>query len=113
MPFFFIAPLWFVFVVAGIGFCFFRRTRFLSTYIIICSTSGLIFSFISSLAALLPMALLLGHAGSSSDASRLAGLALAGLGYVAGLAIGGLIGVAAGFFVARWVNRRLRWTLDA
>ena len=98
MPFFFIVPLWLLFVVAGILLLFSSRLRFLSSYLVLGATLGLLFAFLLSLALLMLGAKLL--AGTS-----LAWISL--LAYLFGIVVGGAIGVAIGLILARGLNRRL------
>ena len=104
MPFFLIVPIWLLCVVAGLGFCFSRQFRFLSFYLVLSSTGGVLLSF-----ALSTLVLWIGPRLVSS-ASGWAKLILIAA-YVAGIAIGGLVGMLAGFLIARKINQRLRWTL--
>src|ERR1700704_3565403 len=102
MPFFFIVPIWLFCVVVGLALCFFRQFRFLSSYVVLGSTGGLILSF-----ALSTFLLWIGPRLLSS-ASGWAGLILIAA-YLGGIAIGGLVGIIAGFLTARKINQRL-WT---
>src|ERR1700694_3436151 len=103
MPFFFIVPIWLFCVVVGLALCFFRQFRFLSSYVVVGSTGGLILSF-----ALSTFLLWIGPRLLSS-ASGWAGFILI-VAYFAGIAIGGLVGIVAGFLTARKINQRLHWT---
>ena len=98
MPFFFIAPLWLLSVVAGILFLFSSRLRFLSAYMVLGATLGLLCAFLLSLAFLMVGAKLLG--GTS-----VAWISL--LAYLFGIGAGGVIGIVAGLILARGLNRRL------
>jgi len=103
MPFFFIVPIWLLCVVVGLALCFFRQFRFLSSYVVLSSTGALILSFaLSSFWLWFGPRLL-------SNASGWAGLILIAA-YLAGIAIGALVGIIAGFLAARKINRRLHWT---
>jgi len=104
MPFFLIVPIWLLCVVAGLALCFSRQFRFLSFYLVLGSTGGLILAF-----ALSTFVLRLGPRLVSS-ASGWVNLILIAV-YIAGVAIGGLVGMLAGFLMARKINQRLRWTL--
>lgn len=101
MPFFFIAPIWILVVVAGIGIFFSKRLRFLSSYLLLCSTLGLIVSFMLSLGLLMLTGKLL--------AEHLSYGWLALVAYFVGIPIGGIAGALLGFFLARALNRRLGW----
>ena len=98
MPFFFIVPIWLLFVVAGILSSFSSRLRFLAAYLVLGATIGLIFSFLLSLALLMLGARLLG--GTSAAWISL-------LAYLFGILAGGVIGIVAGLILARALNRRL------
>ena len=100
MPFFFIVPVWMLVVMVGVALLFSRRLRFLSSYLLLSSTLGLLLSFLMSLALLL-------IAGKVFGNTSVAWIAL--LAYLAGMFVGGLIGIVAGLFVARKLNRRLGW----
>jgi hypothetical protein len=104
MPFFVIVPIWLFCVVVGLALCFFRQFRFLSSYVFLGSTGGLILSF-----ALSTFLLWIGPRLISSSTSGWAGVILI-VAYLAGIAIGGLVGIIAGFLTARKINQRLRWT---
>jgi hypothetical protein len=106
MPFFLIAPVWLLFVVIGVSLCFFRQTRFLSWYFVLVSSTGMFVSFVLSTLLLWVIPRLF---GSMSSWARWIFIAL----YLASIAFGGLIGAAAGFFAARKMNQRLRWTLPS
>jgi hypothetical protein len=103
MPFFFILPIWLLCVVVGLALCFFKQFRFLSSYLVLSSTGGLILSF-----ALSTFLLWLGPR-FLSNASGWAGLILIAA-YLAGIAIGGFVGIIAGLLAARRINKRLDWT---
>ena len=93
MPFFFIVPIWLLCVAIGLALCFFRQFRFLSSYLVLSSTSGLILSL-----ALSTFLLWIGPR-FLSNASGWTGLILIAA-YLAGIVIGGLVGIIAGFLVA-------------
>jgi hypothetical protein len=98
MPFFFIVPIWVLCVAAGILCLFSSRLRFLSSYLVLGATLGLLSAFLLSLALLMLGARLLG--GTS-----VAWLAL--LAYLLGIIVGGVIGAVAGLILARGLNRRM------
>jgi len=104
MPFFFLLPLWGFCVLAGIALLFFARVRFLGTYVLLGSTFGLLISFLLSVALLFFFAKVL--AGT-----KLAWLAA--VAYLAGIPLGGMIGIAGGAFLAYRLNRRLGWSAAA
>jgi hypothetical protein len=101
MPFFLILPLWLLCLVIGGVLCIFKRVRFLSLYVILCSTGGTLVSFILSTLVLVVMPRLLPNMAGS-------GLLVVGM-YLLGIGFGGLIGVTAGLFAARKANQWLRW----
>ena len=100
MPFFFIAPLWIGFVAVGLLLCFWPKFRFLTSYLLLVSTSGLLFSFALSLLALLILGKLFGG-------TKFAWVAL--LAYLIAIGIGGAVGIALGVAGARRVNVRMGW----
>src|SRR5438874_7853807 len=100
MPFFLIVPIWALCVVVGVVLLFSHRFRFLSLYLLLGSTSGLLLLFLLSLA-------LLFLAGKFLGGSPIAWLAL--VAYLVGLAVGGAGGVAGGLLLARRINRRMGW----
>ena len=106
MPFFLIAPVWLLFVVIGVSLCFFRQARFLSLYFILVSSTGMLISFVLSTLLLWVVPKLFGNMGSWARWMFIAF-------YLASIALGGLIGGVAGFFAARKINQRLRWTLPS
>jgi hypothetical protein len=102
MPFFFLFPLWFLCLVAGLVLCCFENRRFLSSYFFLCPTVGIV--------AALALSTLVAWAGprmlSSTDLwAKLVLLAS----YLLGIGLGGVIGAAAGFGAARKINRLLHW----
>jgi len=100
MPFFFIVPLWILSVLAGVTLLFSKRLRFLSMYLLLSSTGGLLLSFLVSLAFLFV-------AGKLVGGTSMAWLAL--LAYLAGILLGGALGIIGGALLARNVNRRMGW----
>jgi len=103
MPFFFIVPVWFLCVITGVMLCFFKRSRFLSLYLVLSSTGGAILSLVLSTFLLWLAPKLV------SNEPRWGGPILIAA-YLLSLAVGGVIGVAAGFVAAAKINRRLGWT---
>ena len=106
VPYFLILPIWFLFVVVGFAMLLTTRSRHLSTYVVLASTTGLIVSFILSTAILLAFPLLSEAIGLKSG--FLGPLIFLG-GYLGGIAIGGAAGVIAGVRLARKVNGWLGW----
>ena len=86
-------PVWMSFVLLGVAVLFLPRFRFLSAHLILSSTLGLVFSFGMSTMALI----LLPHA----TANRWIVL----LGYLAGIGLGGLIGIVIGTLMANKLNK--------
>ena len=101
MPFFFIVPLWLLLLLFGTALVFSRRLRFLTPYIVLGSTIGLMCSVAVSTAVLLLLGRLLG--GTS-----VAWLAL--VAYLVAIVIGGGVGVVAGLLLGQKVNRQLGWS---
>ncbi len=103
MPFFFIAPLWLLAIAAGLSLLFFRRLRFLSSYLVLASTGGLVLSLLASTLVL--------WLGTSIFNNRNGWAAIVVIGgYLASIPVFGLVGVLLGILAARRINRRLRWT---
>ena len=100
MLFLFIVLLWMVCIMSGAALLFSARLRFLSSYILLGSTAGLVLSFVFSLLFLFVAAKLVG--GTSADG-------IAALVSLAGFLLGGVAAVIGGLFLARKVNRRLGW----
>jgi hypothetical protein len=100
MPFFFIVPVWMLVVFVSVPLLFFRRLRFLSSYLVLSSTLGLLLSFLISLAFLL-------IAGKVFGNTSVAWIAI--LAYLAGMLVGGVLGFVAGLLLARNFNRRVGW----
>jgi hypothetical protein len=92
MPFFFLVPLWILSIIAGAILLLFARLRFLSAYIFLASTIGIVSAFLVSLAVLALAAKI--FAGTS-----FAWVAL--LAYLLGIALGGAGGILVGVILAR------------
>jgi hypothetical protein len=103
MPFFFIVPAWLLCVVIGVVLCLFRRSRFLSLYLVLGSTGGMIASLTLSTFLLWIAPKLFGKAPGGK------GLILI-VAYLASIGIGGVVGTTVGFIAAGKINRRFRWT---
>jgi hypothetical protein len=101
LPFFFIAPVWLLLVIAGVLVCISKKLRFLASYLILGSTLGLIASLAFSFGTSVLLAKILG-----SEAGSVGGLIIV-LGFVTGMLGGGVIGVLAGGWLAHRLNRRL------
>jgi hypothetical protein len=103
MPFFFIVPVWLLCVLIGVLLCLFKRSRFLSLYLVLSSTGGTIVSLTLS-TFLLWIAPKLFSKEHTWDGVILVAA------YLASIAVGGVVGTAAGFIAAGKINQRLRWT---
>ena len=103
MIFFLIVPVWFVIVCASGILLFFKRTRWLSAYLIVSSTFSVIISFVTSLLGLLGLSML----GREFGAKDFTGLLALG-GYGVGLLVGGLVGAVAGLAIVFLFHRRSR-----
>jgi len=101
MPFFFIVPLWLLLLISGVALVFSPRLRFLTPYIVLGSTVGLVCSVAFSTVVLLLLGKLLG--GTSTGW-------LAFIAYLIAIVIGGGVGVVAGLLLGQKVNRQLGWT---
>jgi hypothetical protein len=97
--FFFLIPIWLLVVLTGIVLLFFKRTRLLSAYLLVASTSGLIVSFVLSFAVLMLVAWML--AGTS-----MAWIAL--VAHLFAIFVGGVIGFGLGAAVVYKTNKLLR-----
>jgi hypothetical protein len=93
--------LWLLLIISGVALVFSRRLRFLTPYIVLGSTIGLICSVAVSTAVLMLLGRLLG--GTS-----VAWLAL--VAYLVAIVIGGGVGVVAGLLLGQKVNRQLGWS---
>ena len=100
MPFFFIAPIWLLCVIAGLLTLISRRFRFLASYLILGSTFGFIISILASTASLLIVGKLTSLLGSS------AGAIVVILGFLVGMVGGGVAGILVGGWMAYRLNRR-------
>jgi hypothetical protein len=105
MLFFFIVPLWLLCVVLGVGLLFSRRWRYSSSYLILVSTLGLIGSFVLSTAILFLGPKTFTGTGIDNGLVFFGGIVLIGL-YIAGIAIGAVLGAWGGLILARKVNAR-------
>jgi len=102
MPFFLIIPLWLGVLAIAAGLAFARRTRILSLYIAVSSTSALVFSILISTAVIIALAKISSYA---APAPSWAGWVLLG-GYGAAIVIGGHIGALLGILLVWWWRRR-------
>ena len=98
MPFFFLVPLWILSIIVGAMLLFFARLRFLSSYIFLASTIGIVSAFLVSLA-------LLALAAKIFGGTSIAWVAL--LAYLLGIALGGAVGILVGVLLAGALNRRI------
>jgi hypothetical protein len=104
MPYFLILPVWLLILLIAGGLAFMKSTRRLAAYIAVCSTSGVLVSIVLSTLALILVAKLPWSA-SGSTAGGIAFLAS----YIGGIALGGVLGVALGFWgLYRFTGSRKR-----
>jgi hypothetical protein len=101
MPFFFILPIWFLCLIAGLGMMFSVRFRYLSTYLILSSTLGLVLSFLLSTAVLV----LLPKVDLPSNVSGIVFI----LGCLAAMGAGGVLGIGASLLSAHTLNGKIGW----
>jgi hypothetical protein len=94
VPFFFIAPIWLLLLVAGIVMVFIRSTRRLGIYVIVVPTTATLIAFLLSTAILFAAPRLF-----SKPNAWLSILTIGG--YIAAIPIGGFIGAVAGWFGVR------------
>lgn len=99
MQLFFIVALWILCVAIGLLLGFFKQLRFLSSYLILCSTGGAVASFVLSVLAMMLLDKVL------DKDSEWDGFIILGL-YVAGIVTGVLIGIETGTWAARKLNKR-------
>lgn len=106
MPFFLIIPVWLGVLAIAAGLAFVRRTRVLSLYVAVSSTSALVFSMLISTAVIVGLAKVSSYA---TPAPSWAGWVMLG-GYGAGIVIGGLIGALLGVLLIWWWRGRRQRT---
>jgi hypothetical protein len=102
MPFFLIIPLWLGVLAIAAGLAFVRRTRILSLYIAVSSTSALVFSMLISTAVIVALAKISSYA---APAPSWAGWVMLG-GYGAAIVAGAFIGALLGVLSVWWWRRR-------
>lgn len=102
MPVFFILPLWFGALVLAVVSLFFKRYRFLALHLALCSTGGLVGSTVFVALAFMGIAKFENQTSNAWAIAFLFALAVAAL-------VGVCVGLAAGFFTARWLNRQMGW----
>ena len=102
MVFFLLLPLWFLCVLAGVVLCWFKNSRFLSSYFFLCPTVGMVVALALSTFVLWAAPRMLNSTDSWAKWVVVAS-------YLVGIGLGGVIGGAAGFSAARRINRGLRW----
>jgi hypothetical protein len=99
LPYFFIISAWLLILLLAGGLAFMRHTRRLAAYLAVCSTSGVLVSFVVSTVALILAA--------EVPQNTLPGLALLIGGYLGGIVMGGLMGVGLSFWLLyRYTGRR-------
>src|SRR3954463_4352439 len=94
MPFFFIIPIWFLFVLAGIVMICMTNTRRLGVYVLVVPTTATTISF------LLSTALLFAGPGLFPNPPSWLPILLM-LGYLATIVMGGVVGAVVGFAAVR------------
>jgi hypothetical protein len=102
MVFFLLLPWWFLCVVAGVVLCWFKNSRFLSSYFFLCPTVGIVVALVLSTLVLWVAPRMLNSTDSWAKWIIVAS-------YLLGTEVGGVIGGVVGFSAARRVNRLLRW----
>jgi hypothetical protein len=102
VPIFFILilPLWSLCVALGVAFCVSKSRRFLSAYLLCCSTAGLVLSITASIGGILLLTKL-------QNSGHLPQNSLGILILLGSTPFGAMLGVVIGFFAARAINRRL------
>ena len=103
MPLFLILPLWLLCALAAIVLLFFRKYRFLSAHLLLCSTGALVGCFIFGTLVLFGVTKIKAYPSTEMTVIFLISLVGAGC-------LGGLVGLTSGFLLARWLNRILGWT---
>lgn len=102
LPYFIIIPIWLVVLILAGGLAFIPDARRVAAYIAVCSTSGLVLSVALSTLALILVAKLPWAASGSATG----GVALI-VSYIGGMILGGIIGIALGFWALyRFKGRR-------
>jgi hypothetical protein len=103
MPFFFIVPIWLLCVVIGVVLCFFKRSRFLSLYLVLSSTGSAIVSLALSTFVLWTAPKLFAKEHTWEGLVLIAA-------YLGSIVLGAVVGAIVGFVAAGKINQRLRWT---
>jgi hypothetical protein len=104
MPYFIIIPIWLVVLVLAGGLAFIPNTRRVATYFAVCATSGLVVSVAVSTLALI----LVSKLPWPASGSTVGGVALIAS-YIGGMILGGISGIALGFWgLYRFNGRRER-----
>jgi hypothetical protein len=107
VPYFFIVPLWLLCVIAGLAMLVTVRLRYMSLYVLIGSTLGLILSVVASTGFLFVSMALLSRLKFGSESPFGAFVVLAG--YLFWIIVGGLIGIGLGAMIAFKLNRLIGW----
>jgi hypothetical protein len=105
MPLFFLGPIWFVLTVVGIALLISSRFRYLSAYLVLGSTSGLVVSLILSTALLFAAGFIARALGLANSVTGIALILI----YLVTIVIGALLGVFLGAILATKFNRLLGW----
>lgn len=95
-----VLPLWSLCVALGVAFCVSKSLRFLSAYLLCCSTAGLVLSIAVSFGGVL---LLTKLENSGHPPQNWLGILI----FLGSTPFGAVLGGAIGFFAARTINRRL------
>jgi hypothetical protein len=103
MIFFLIAPLWAVFVAAGLMLMFFPKTRWAGIYVIAALTGATLLSFVASFAGLLAT-----HQLANVLHWKDLELPLLISGYFGGLIVGGVLGALLGIVLVGYRHWRVR-----
>lgn len=96
MPFFFIVPIWFLLLIAGIVMVFIRNTRRLGIYVVVVPTMATLVAFLLSTAVLFAAPRLF----SNPPTWLSVGVIVV---YLAAILVGTLLGAVAGWFALRKV----------
>ncbi len=97
MPYFIIIPIWLAVLGFSVVLAFLKNTRIVALYLSICSTAGLVTSiFVSTFALLIVPRLPFARGSTLGGAVFL-------LGYIGGIILGGVAGIA----IAFWATRKL------
>jgi hypothetical protein len=108
MLYFFIIPIWFLVLIAALVMLLSSQHRWLSSYLILSSTVGVLVSIILSTAPLFLLPPIFKALDMYDKPGMLGGVVFL-TSYLGGMVIGGVLGMVAGAILARKLNRRLGW----